>query len=89
MLADFREAIRTAKFAGSYAPAVAMGLNFIDKMVSQAAGQVNALKQAEKQTREALKAAGKDRGPEEPEKPEEYAPETPSQPQAEVPSVRP
>lgn len=57
MLTDFRDAVRGASYSGATAPAISMGLNFLENMISNSAGQISALKQAEKQTREALKAS--------------------------------
>ena len=81
MLIDFRDVIKSAKYAGSDAPAIAMGLNFLENMIASSAGQINALKQAERQTREALKAAVKAKSNgSDPEKPTEQSPEPPPPP---------
>lgn len=73
MLTDFETAIKHASFQGDEAAAVAMGLQFLANMIANSAGQINALKQAEKQTREAMRAAAK-KSQENPE-PESPAPE--------------
>lgn len=57
MLLDFRDVVKNASYSGSDAPAVAMGLNFLENMIANSASQLNTLKQTEKATREALKAA--------------------------------
>ncbi len=79
MLVDFRHAVRNAKFPGDVSQAVAMGLNFLDNMIVQASGQINALKQAAKATNEAMKSGHKepDMHIEGPETPEEPTPEAP------------
>lgn len=79
MFLDFRNAIKQAQYRGADAHAIAMGLNFLENMINNSSGQLGALKQAEKQTREALKASLKNNGtplavvepvgPEEPETP--------------------
>ena len=56
MLLDFRNVVCHAKFAGADAHSVAMGLNFLENMIANSAGQLSALKQTEKETRDAMKA---------------------------------
>ena len=87
MLREFRAAILAASFPGRESGPIAMGVNFLDKMLDQALGQVNALKRAEKESREALR--GKKNGtptdvigPEEPETPAQAAEATGEQPSA-------
>lgn len=74
MLREFRDAVMRASFPGRDTGPVAMGVNFLDKMIEQSAGQLNALKRAEKESKAALKVVG----PEEPQVP----PETPQAPEA-------
>lgn len=59
MLRDFRDGILAASYPGVYSRPIAMGLNFLDNMVIQADGQLAALKQTAKTTKEALEATGK------------------------------
>src|ERR1041385_8488511 len=56
MLLDFRDAIQEASFQGRKSAVVATGLNFLENMITQSAGNMNALKQTERATREAMKA---------------------------------
>lgn len=63
MLLDFRDAICGGSFDGKYASALAMGLNFLENMIGSAAAQVTGLKNAEKQTREAIRNAAKNKAP--------------------------
>ena len=89
MLVDLRDAIRHATFPGTDSMAIAQGLNFVDNLIANAAGQVNALKQTERATQEALKAMPKEKvtlseldqmsmkGPETPEEPGSEAPAEP------------
>lgn len=83
MMVDFRDAIRGSSFEGRFVTAVAQGLSFLENMVVQASGQVNALKQAAKATNEAMKAAQKEpkmhiEDPEKPPETPEAQPEAPS-----------
>jgi hypothetical protein len=72
MLRDFRAAILNAKFLGRESGSIAMGVNFLDKMIQQSSAQFDVLKRAEKETREALKqAAAANGGPEKPAEPTE------------------
>ena len=59
MLTDFEDAIKRASYAGKDAAAIAMGLQFLANMIANSAGQVAALKQAEKQTQAAMREAAK------------------------------
>lgn len=79
MLVDFRDAIHAAVYPGKIAPAIAMGLNFLENMIANSANQLTALKQAEKETREALKKAAR-------EKPQDPAPVTEAAEDAAVPA---
>lgn len=72
MLIDFRDAVFSSPFNGNHCAAVAMGLNFLENMISQASGQIDSLKRAAKATQEAIKAAGKN--------PPSDAPEAPATP---------
>ena len=57
MIRDFRAAVMNAQFPGRESGPVAMGINFLDKMIQQSAGQMNALKRAERESKDAVKAA--------------------------------
>lgn len=78
MLVDFQDVIAKAQFQGRDAQIVAMGLNFIINMIGQSAGQLQALKRAEKESKEAVKSALQSKsngtGPEEPVAPTPEAP---------------
>lgn len=82
MLLDFRDVIAEARYAGKHATAIAMGLNFLENMISQSAGQISALKRAEKESEQAMKAAQHD-----PEKPVTPDPTSEPQPSPEAPSA--
>lgn len=92
MFLNFRDAILSAQYTGKQSHAIALGLNFLDNMVSNSQAQIDGLKKAEKQTRDAMKAALKTKGetsmkiidPEVPAEPQ--APEVPSEPVAETPT---
>ena len=89
MLLDLRDAVKAAMYPGRSAQAIAMGLNFIENMIGQAAGQLSALRQAEKQTRDALKSGNKASNLEVvgPEKPDEPPAEAPQEPAPEQPAA--
>lgn len=59
-MVDFRNAVAEAKFPGSQAACVAIGLNIISNFIAQADAQVQGFKRMEKETRDALNA--QDRG---------------------------
>lgn len=59
MLRDFKQAVLVSSFQGSSTRAIAMGLQFLDNMISQSANQIEQLKRTEKLTREAIKAANR------------------------------
>ena len=61
MLRDFKQAVLTSSFFGRDTRAIAMGLQFLDNMITQSANQLEQLKRTEKVTREAIKAAQKNR----------------------------
>lgn len=63
MLVDFREAVLTATFTGRDAQTIAVGLQFLGKMIENSASQLQMLKLTEKASREAAKLA---QGPEQP-----------------------
>lgn len=86
LMTDFYAVIENATFSGKDVETVAMGLRFMAKMIENSASQINGLKQAERATREALKASLKTKG--DPEKPED-PPSAPSQEPHEGPNPVP
>ena len=56
MLVDFRDVIKRADFSGADTATIATGLNFLENMIIQSSGQINALKRAEKESQAAVKA---------------------------------
>jgi hypothetical protein len=62
MLTGFRDALRESSFPGSYARHIALGMDFIERMIQQSRMNMDMAKREEKEmikrTKDAIKEAG-------------------------------